>query len=106
MMHEISLPPAAAPDLGNSGLRPLAQRLTPNPAISVEGTLAIILDGIDKLDEEKLARALGYISAREQGLDVQPMTDIEWEAADLDVKLQLAYSARALKIALRTMSHI
>jgi hypothetical protein len=92
------------PQQSASALRDLAVRLTPNPALSVEGTLAIILDGIDRLDDEMLARSLGHVGARQAGLDAQPLSDEQWAAADPATKQMLIHSARALKLALREMS--
>lgn len=87
-----------------NGLRQLAIRLTPNPARTVEGTMAIIADGIARIDDEEIARLLGFASAREQGLDVAPLSDADWELADPDVKLQLIYSAKALKAVLKLLA--
>jgi hypothetical protein len=105
---------ASAPDpvkLPPVTLRQLAIRLTPNPALTVDGTLQIILDGVEKLDEELLARTLGYVVAKNpddfdgsgQGMDVEPMTDEQWAAADPLSKHQLLLTAKAVKIALRMM---
>ena len=84
-------------------LRDLAIRLTPNPARTVEGTLAVIIDAIDRLDEESLARALGHVGARMQGLDAQPLTDERWAGADEQVKRSLMHNSVALKLALKEM---
>lgn len=92
-----------APPAEVEGLRALAIRLTPNPARTVDGTLEVILDGIDRIDEIKLARALGYASARQQGLDVGPLSDAAWAAADPEIRRQLIYNAGAMKVALRLM---
>lgn len=85
-------------------LRDLAARLTPNPARTIDGTLQILLDGIDKIDNEALARALGHVGARESGLDAQPLTDEEWSAAPFEAKLRLMHSSKLLKLALREMA--
>lgn len=92
------------PEKSASALRDLAARLSPNPALSVEGTLAIILDGIDRLDDEALARSLGHVGARQAGLDALPLSDEQWAKADPATKQMLIHSARALKLALREMS--
>jgi hypothetical protein len=85
-------------------LRDLAVRLTPNPALTVEGTLQMILSGIDNLPDEALARTLGHVGARLAGLDADPVSDEQWRAADVKLKLQLMQNARAMKIALREMA--
>lgn len=92
-----------------SALLELARRLTPNPALTPHGTLAVILDGIDRLDDEQLARALGYIVARNpdnfdgsgKAMDVEPMTDEQWLTANPQSKHQLILTAKAVKLALR-----
>jgi hypothetical protein len=84
-------------------LRNLAMRLTPNPALTVDGTLQIILDGIEKIDDEALARALAQANARQAGLDAPPITDEDWRGGDIHSKLQLLQAAKALKQALRQM---
>jgi hypothetical protein len=94
------------------GLHALAERLTPNPALSVAGTLAMILDGIDRIDDEQLARTLGYVVAKNpgdfdgsgQGRDVEPLTDEQWAHADILSKAQLMLTAKAVKLALRIMT--
>jgi hypothetical protein len=92
------------PDPMGEGLRSLAARLTPNPARTVAGTLAIILDGIDRIPDETLARAIGHVQARDGGLDVGPLTDEMWQSADINVKLLLIKAAKAMKESLRRMS--
>jgi hypothetical protein len=82
----------------------LAARLTPNPAMTVAGTLSVILDGIDRIDDEALARALACANARQAGLDAPPITDEQWRAGDIHSKLELIRAATALKEALRMMS--
>jgi hypothetical protein len=102
----------AAAAQSTSALQDLAARLTPNPALTVAGTLAMILDGIDRLDDEQLARTLGYVVARNPGdfdesgkaMDVEPMTDEQWLNADPVSKRQLILTAKAVKIALRHMT--
>jgi hypothetical protein len=93
------------PPTGNV-LRDLAERLTPNPARTVEGTLAVLLDGIDKLDDEWLARALAHVNARTEGLDAAPLTDEQWKAGDIHSKVALLRAARSLKQALREASKL
>lgn len=106
---------ASAPDpepVLDHALRGLAARLTPNPALTTGGTLQIILDGIDRLDEDHLARTLGYVVAKNpddfdgsgQGRDVEPLTDEQWAEADPLSKRQLLLTAKAMKIALRIMA--
>lgn len=82
-------------------LRNLAQRLTPNPALTVDGTLQMILSGIDNIDDEALARALAHVNARQAGLDAGPITDEQWRDGGLEAKMALILAARALKQALR-----
>ena len=84
-------------------LRDLAARLTPNPARTVDGTLQVILDGIDRIDENDLARTIGHVSARLAGLDAPLLTPEEWEEASESAKLQLLLNAQIMKIALRQM---
>lgn len=82
----------------------LAVRLTPNPALTVHGTLEIILDAIEKIDNEALARALACINARRSGLDAGELTDEQWKAGGINEKLVLINAASALKEALRLMA--
>jgi hypothetical protein len=86
-------------------LRHLAARLTPNPALTVDGTLQVILDGIDKLDEEELARSIARANKGQQiGGDPGPISDEQWSAADPAVKERLLEAAEAMKIGLRLMA--
>jgi hypothetical protein len=102
----------ARPASVGPGLQDLAERLTPNPAFTAAGTLAILLDGIDRIDDEALARTLGYVVAKNpgdfdgsgQGRDVEPLTDEQWAEADPLSKGQLLLTAKAVKIALRMMT--
>lgn len=91
---EAKLPPVT--------LRDLAARLTPNPALTVDGTLQVILDGIDRIDDEALARGLALANARQAGLDAGPISDEQWRAGDIQSKLNLIRAARSLKEALRS----
>lgn len=84
-------------------LRDLAVRLTPNPAMTVEGTLQMILDGIERIDDEALARSLAHMNARQAGLAAEPLTDEQWRSGDIQSKLNLIRAARSLKEALREM---
>jgi hypothetical protein len=95
----LNAPPIAP---SGEGLLELAIRLTPNPARTAAGTLAVIIDGIDRLDTEKLARALGFVIAAQE-LECAPITDEQWAEADPAAKQQLILSAMALKNALRVM---
>jgi hypothetical protein len=80
----------------------LAERLTPNPALTAAGTLAIILDAIDKIDSDDLARKLAQINRRKEfGFDEGPPTEEQWRSADLKAKVQLIHAAQCLKEALR-----
>lgn len=99
-------PPALDPE-GNGkphALEDLAARLYPNPAKTAAGTLAIILDGIDRLDDEKLARTLAMVGARQAGLDAGPLSDEAWAAGDIQQKLKLFQAVQGLKQALREMA--
>lgn len=92
---------------GNSrphALRGLAMRLTPNPALTVDGTLAIILDAIDRIPDEDLARALAHQNARALGMDAGPISDEAWRDGDIQSRLALIGAAKALKAALRVMA--
>jgi hypothetical protein len=92
------------PPAGNA-LVELAERLTPNPALTPAGTLAIILDAIDKIDDQWLARTLAFVNARDvQGLAASPVTDEQWADGDLQSKIRLLQAARNLKAALREAS--
>lgn len=94
------------PPPGNA-LQQLAERLTPNPALTSAGTLAIILDGIDKIDEQQLARSLAFVNARDtQGMAVAPITDEQWRDGDIKSKMHLLTSARNLKAALRECGNV
>lgn len=85
-------------------LRDLAARLTPNPALTIDGTLQIILSGIDNIDDEDLARALARANlAFELGGDPGPLSDEDWNGGEIVAKLQLIRGAKALKQALRMM---
>lgn len=86
-------------------LRSLAQRLTPNPALTVEGTLQIILDGIDRIDATALARSIARANKAEQiGGDPGPITDEHWLAAEPAVRHRLMEAASAMKLGLRMMA--
>ena len=85
-------------------LRDLAQRLTPNPALTVDGTLQIILSGIEKLDDELLARTFCWLANRLADRDSGPITDEQWAAEDLNLKVQLMQNVQVLKAAFREMS--
>jgi hypothetical protein len=86
-------------------LRNLAVRLTPNPALTVDGTLQVILDGIDRLNDELLARSIARANKGQQiGGDPGPLTDEQWEGADPAVKGRLLEAAEAMKIGLRLMA--
>lgn len=94
------------PAPGNAMLR-LAERLTPNPALTPAGTLGIILEEIDNIDDQWLARTLAFVNARDvQGFAAQPLTDEQWREGDLQSKLRLLQAARNLKAALREASKL
>jgi hypothetical protein len=86
-------------------LRDLAARLTPNPALTIDGTLQILLSGIDNIADEDLARALACANASHlAGGQLPPLTDDEWKAGGIEEKLMLIRAAKALKHALRLMA--
>lgn len=85
-------------------LRNLAQRLTPNPAFTVHGTLQMILDGVEKIDNEALARAVCHMTDRLHGQDTGPMTDEQWMAEDPRIREQLLLHVSIFKRALRAMT--
>jgi hypothetical protein len=87
-------------------LNDLAKRLHKNPALTANGTLAIILDGIDRIPDEWLARSLAHVNARQQGLAVSPLSDEDWAKGDLQAKVRLLQAARSLKEALREASKL
>lgn len=93
-----------APKPASKTLRDLAARLTPNPARTIDGTLQIILSGIDNIDDETLARSLAHMNARAAGLDAGPISDEQWAKAEIGPKLDLLRAARSLKLALREIS--
>ena len=84
-------------------LRDLAIRLTPNPARTVEGTLQVILDGIDRIDDNSLARSIAHASARMSGLDARLLTEEEWAVAEPENKRKLLFNTQIMKMALRQM---
>lgn len=86
-------------------LRHLAMRLCPNPALTVEGTLQIILSGIDQIDTDTLARSIARANKGQQiGGDPGPISDEHWAMAEPDVKARLVEAAEAMKIGLRLMA--
>lgn len=93
-----------APKLPAVTLRNLAQRLTPNPALTVDGTLQMILDGVEKLDDDLLARAVCRMTDRLHGRDTGLISDEQWDAEESTIKQQLLLHVGVFKSALREMT--